>query len=64
MIGDDCNGLNDENLRKLVKRCPNLKVLDIRTNEKLTYQSVVAITEGLHFLEHLGLPESVADELG
>ena len=60
----DSNGLNNENLRKLVKRCPNLKVLDIRSNEEITYQGLVAITEGLHFLEYLGLPEGIADELG
>ena len=47
-----------------VKRCPNLKVLDIRSNVKVTYQGLVAISDGLHFLEYLGLPERVENELG
>ena len=33
-------GLNDDNIRVLVKRCPKLKVLDIRTNEKMTYNGL------------------------
>ena len=49
---------------KLVERCPNLKVLDIRSNEQITYQGLVAIIENLRSLEYLGLPESIADELG
>jgi hypothetical protein len=57
-------GLNDNNIRALVNRCPKLKVLDIRTNEKVTYQGVVAIIERLHFIEYLGLPDSIGDELG
>ena len=56
--------LNDNNVRALVKSCPKLKVLDIRSNEKVTYQGLVAIIDGLHFLEYLGLPESVGNELG
>ena len=57
-------GLNDNNIRALVKRCPKLKVLDIRYNELVTYQGLVAIIEGLPSLEYLGLPDSVGDELG
>ena len=60
----DHKGLNDNNIRALVKRCPKLKVLDIRSNVKVTYQGLVAISEGLHFLEYLGLPERVENELG
>ena len=56
--------LNDNNIRALVNRCPKLKVLDIRTNEKVTYQGVVAIIDRLHFIEYLGLPDSIGDELG
>ena len=41
-----------------------MKVLDIRSNEEITYQGLVAITDNLHFLEYLGLPESIGDELG
>ena len=55
---------NDNNIRRLVERCPKLKVLDIRFNGKFTYQGLVAITDGLHFLEVLGLPRSFLDELG
>ena len=58
------NGLNDNNIRGLVERCTKLKVLDIRCNEKVTYQGLVAITDKLTFLEVLGLPYSVSDELG
>ena len=58
------NGLNDSNVKELVERCPKLKVLDIRSNEKITYQGLVAISDGLHFLEILALPFSVGDELG
>ena len=61
---DRDKGLNDNNIRALVKRCPQLKVLDIRYNEKLTYQGLVSIIEGLHFLEYLGVPDSIANELG
>ena len=57
-------GLDDKNIRALVKRCPNLKTLDIRSNEKVTFQGLVAISDRLHFLEYLGLPESIGDELG
>ena len=57
-------GLNDYNIKGLVERCPKLKVLDIRSNEKITYQGLVAISDGLHFLEVLGLPFSVGDDLG
>ena len=57
-------GLNDNNIRALVKSCPNLKVLDVRSNEKITFKGLVAIIDGLHFLETLGLPNSVGDELG
>ena len=60
----DHKGLNDNNIRALVKRCPKLKVLDIRSNVKVTYQGLVAISNGLHFLEYLGLPERVENELG
>ena len=56
--------LNDYNIRVLVKRCPKLTVLDICSNEKVTYQGLVAIIEGLHFLEYLGVPDSIGDELG
>jgi hypothetical protein len=65
-IGSGLNdkGLNDNNIRELVKRCPKLKVLDIRSNEKVTFKGLVAISETLHFLEYLGLPESVKNELG
>ena len=56
-------GLNDNNIKALVKRCPKLKVLDIRTNELVTYQGLVAIIEGLSSLEYLGLP-SIVIELG
>ena len=58
------DGLTNENLMKLVKRCPNLKVLDIRGNEKVTFLGLVAIIEQLHYLEYLGLPESIETELG
>ena len=61
---DRTTGMNDNNVRALVKRCPQLRVLDIRYNEKLTYQGLVAIIEGLHFLEYLGIPDSIANELG
>jgi hypothetical protein len=57
-------GLNDNNIRRLVERCTKLKVLDIRTNQKVTYQGLVAITDRLNFLEDLGLPHSVGHELG
>ena len=66
-MGDDGlsrDGLKNENLMKLVESCPNLKVLDVRSNEQITYQGLVAIIENLSFLEYLGLPESIADELG
>ena len=56
--------LNDNNIRALVKRCPKLQVLDIRPSGKITYHCLVAIIDGLHFLEYLGLPESVGNELG
>ena len=56
--------MNDNNIRALVKKCPKLKVLDIRYNENVTYQGVVSIIERLHFLEYLGLPESIVNELG
>ena len=56
--------LNDNNIRVLVKRCPKLTVLDIRSNEKVTYQGLVAIIEGLHFVEYLGVPDSIGNELG
>ena len=49
-------GLNDNNIRALVKRCPKLRVLDIRDNENVTYQGLVAISNGLLFLECLALP--------
>mgnify|MGYP001217124361 FL=1 len=61
---DPDKALNDNNIRALVKRCPKLKVLDIRCNENVTYQGLVAIIEGLHFLEYLGIPDSLANELG
>ena len=64
MYAEPDKGLNDKNIRALVKRCPNLKVLDIRSNEKMTYKGLVAIIDGLNFLETLGLPDSVGDELG
>ena len=48
----------------MVKRCPKLKVLDIRRSQKITYHGLVAIIDGLHFLEYLGLPKSVGNELG
>jgi hypothetical protein len=51
--------INDNNIRALVKKCPKLKVLDIRDNENVTYQGVVSIIESLNFLECLGLPESI-----
>jgi hypothetical protein len=54
--------LSDNNIRVLVKRCPKLTVLDIRSNEKVTYQGLVAIIEGLHFLEYLGVPDSIGNE--
>ena len=57
-------GLNDDNIRALVKRCPKLKVLDIRSNEKMTYHGLWAIIERLLFLEILALPNSIGDELG
>ena len=57
-------GLNDNNIRRLVERCTKLKVLDIRTNQKVTFQGLVAITDNLDFLEDLGLPYSVGHELG
>ena len=56
--------MNDNNIRALVKKCPKLKVLDIRDNENVTYQGVVSIIESLNFLECLGLPESIVNELG
>ena len=64
MYGEPDKGLNDNNIRALVKRCPNLKVLDVRSNQKMTYKGLVAIIDGLHSLEILGLPDSVGDELG
>ena len=48
----------------MVKRCPKLRVLDIRENENVTYQGLVAISNGLLFLECLALPDSVRNELG
>ena len=63
-LGDAYIGLINENIIKLVERCPNLKVLDIRSNEEVTYHGLVAITEGLNFLEYLGLPNGIAEELG
>ena len=48
----------------LVERCPKLTVLDFRSNEKVTYQGLVTIIEGLHFLEYLGVPDSIGNELG
>ena len=57
-------GLNDYNIKRLVERCPKLKVLDIRSNEKVTYQGLVAISDRLHFLEVLALPFSVGEDLG
>ena len=57
-------GLSDKNIRALVKRCPKLRVLDIRENENITYQGLVAISDGLLFLECLALPQSVGNELG
>ena len=67
-IGIGCwgtpRGLNDNNIKALVKRCPKLKVLDIRSNELVTYQGLVAIIEGLPSLEYLGLPDSIGEELG
>ena len=57
-------GLNDNNIKALVKRCPKLRVLDIRENENVTYQGLVAISKGLLFLECLALPDSVRKELG
>ena len=57
-------GLNDDNIRVLVKRCPKLKVLDIRTNEKMTYNGLWEIIEKLLFLEILAVPDSVGAELG
>ena len=56
--------LNDNNITVLVKRCPKLTVLDIRSNEKVTYQGLVTIIEGLNFLEYLGVPDSISNELG
>ena len=57
-------GLNDDNIRALVKRCPKLKVLDIRTNEEMTYHGLWEIIEKLLFLEILALPDSIGAELG
>ena len=57
-------GLTDKNLGALVKRCPKLRVLDIRDNDNVTYQGLLAISNGLHFLEYLGLPTSVGIEFG
>ena len=57
-------GLNDDNIRALVKRCPKLKVLDIRSNEKMTYRGLWDIIEKLLFLEILALPDSIGAELG
>ena len=59
-----CFGDFQQQCRALVKRCPKLKVLDIRSNELVTYQGLVAIIEGLPSLEYLGLPDSVGMELG
>ena len=57
--------MNDNHIRALVKRCPKLKVLDIRTTySKVTYQGLVAISEGLLFLESLGFSKTIEDELG
>ena len=61
---DPDTGLNDNNIKALVKRCPKLKVLDIRSNENVTYQGLVAIIEDLPSLEYLGLPDSIGEELG
>ena len=58
------NGLNDNNIKALVKRCPKLKVLDIRGNDKVTYQGLVSISDRLQFIEYLGLPKSIETELG
>ena len=63
-IAEPDKGLNDDNIRALVKRCPKLKVLDIRTNEKMTYHGLWEIIEKLLFLEILALPDSIGDELG
>ena len=57
-------GLNDNNIRALVKSCPKLKVLVVCCDENVTYQGLVAISEELHFLEYLFLPESLGNELG
>ena len=38
--------------------------LDIRTNDLVAYEGLVAIIEGLPSLEHLGLPNSIGEELG
>ena len=57
-------GLNDNNIRALDKRCPKLRVLDICDNENVTYRGLVAISNGLLFLECLALPDSVGNELG
>ena len=56
--------MNDNNIKALVKRCPKLKVLGIRSNDLVTYQGLVAIIEGLPSLEYLGLPDSIGEELG
>ena len=57
-------GLNDDNIRVLVKRCPKLKVVDIRTNEKMTFNGLWEIIEKLLFLEILAVPDSIGAELG
>merc|ERR1712083_1094290 len=44
--------------------CPKLKVLDIRTNEKLTYHGLWEIIEKLLVLEILAVPDSIGAELG
>ena len=62
-VGPD-KGLNDNNIRALVKRCPKLKVLDVRYSKNVTHQGLVAISNGLLFLECLALSKSVGNELG
>ena len=41
-----------------------MKVLDVRSNEKMTYRGLWDIIEKLLFLEILALPNSIGDELG
>ena len=41
-----------------------MKVLDIRTNEKVTYNGLWEIIEKLLFLEILAVPDSIGAELG